>query len=34
MGITRSAIGGRREGCDVRLERSIDVRGERGDVVF
>ncbi len=33
-GIFRLAIGVMREGCDVRLDNSIDVSGERGEVVF
>jgi hypothetical protein len=34
MGILRDEMEGRRAGWDVRLDSSIDVRGERGEVVF
>jgi hypothetical protein len=34
IGIVRDAICGTRDGCEVRLERSMDVRDESGEVVF
>ena len=34
MGMVRAAMEGRREGWEVRLERSMEVKGDRGDVLF
>ena len=34
IGTVKLAIGGTSEGCEVRFERSIAVKGDRGDVVF
>jgi hypothetical protein len=33
MGIWVLTIPGSRDGCDVRFDRSMDVKGDRGDVV-
>ena len=34
MGMLSDTIGDSKEGCEVRLERSIDVRGDNGETVF
>ena len=34
MGMERRATEGRRVGWEVRLDKSMDVSGERGDAVF
>ena len=34
MGMVRDKMAGRREGCEVKLDRSIDVSGDSGEVVY